>query len=130
MTHIKRTRFDQSGVMLIEALVAVLIFSIGILALIGLQAAMIASSSEAKYRSEASFIAQNRIGEIWADPANAVNYVEEDADISTMLPGATRTTAQISPGEFMVTVTWQPPSDLDGVVVRQYSAVARILGGV
>lgn len=129
MTHIKRTRFDQSGVMLIEALVAVLIFSIGILALIGLQATMIASSSEAKYRSEASFIAQNRIGEIWADPANAVNYVEEDSDISTMLPGATRTTAQISPGEYMVTVTWQPPSDLDGVVIRKYSTVARILGG-
>lgn len=129
MTHIKRTRFDQSGVMLIEALVAVLIFSIGILALIGLQAAMIASSSEAKYRSEASFIAQNRIGEIWAGQGSAVDFTEANTDISTLLPGGERTTVELMPGEFMVTVTWQPPSDLDGVVVRKYSAVARITGG-
>ena len=43
--------------MLIEALIGILIFSIGILALIGMQAAAIRNTADARYRSEASFLA-------------------------------------------------------------------------
>lgn len=56
----------QSGVMLIEALVGVLIFSIGILALIGLQAVAIREVTEAKFRSDASLIADQVAGQLAA----------------------------------------------------------------
>ena len=45
-------RKTQSGVALLEALVGILIFSIGILALMGLQAQSIRNTVEAKYRNE------------------------------------------------------------------------------
>ena len=44
----------ERGVMLIEALVAILIFSIGILAVVGMQAIAIKDVTSAKYRSEAT----------------------------------------------------------------------------
>lgn len=122
-------RPKQDGIMLIEALIAVLIFSIGILALVGIQAVMISNTSDSRYRAEANFIAQKRIAELWADPANIVNFVDSGTDVSDVLPGGARTTVQISPGEFMVTVSWQPPGDVDDPVVHQHVAVARIAGG-
>jgi len=56
----------QSGVMLIEALIALLIFSIGILGIVGLQASAVNASSDAKYRSEAALLANELIGRMWA----------------------------------------------------------------
>jgi len=68
----------QRGVMLIEALVGILIFSVGILALMGLQAVSIKNTIESKYRTEASFLASEIIGTIWVDMgtggANIDNY--------------------------------------------------------
>jgi type IV pilus assembly protein PilV len=43
----------QSGVMLIEALVGILIFMVGILAMIAMQAAAIRTAGDARYRTEA-----------------------------------------------------------------------------
>jgi len=58
-------RRAQRGVSLIEALVAILIFSIGVLALIALQATSIRQSADAKYRSEASLLASEILGQMW-----------------------------------------------------------------
>jgi type IV pilus assembly protein PilV len=99
----------QQGVLLIEALVAILIFSVGVLAIVGLQAAMIKNTADSKYRSEASYIAQARIGQMWADPTTLASYVENATDISTLLPGGQRTVQQPTPGQFTVIVTWLQP---------------------
>jgi type IV pilus assembly protein PilV len=53
---------SQHGVVILEALIALVIFSMGVLALVGLQAAMIKNAGGAKFRADASFIAQQRIG--------------------------------------------------------------------
>ena len=63
---INHSKFKQSGSMLLEALVAILIFSIGILALVGMQAAAINNVSDAKYRSTAGFLANEIVGTIWS----------------------------------------------------------------
>jgi type IV pilus assembly protein PilV len=55
----------QSGVMLIEALIAILIFSVGILGLVGLQASAVTASTDAKYRSEAALLSNEVIGKMW-----------------------------------------------------------------
>lgn len=61
----------QRGSMMLEALISILIFSIGILAIIGLQAASIKMSSDAKYRSDASFLASQLVAQMWDSVAIA-----------------------------------------------------------
>jgi type IV pilus assembly protein PilV len=100
---------DQQGVVLLESLIAILIFSMGILALVGLQAAMITNTSDARYRAEANYIAQQRLGDLWADPNNLGPYLESNTDISALLPNGTRTVTQPQTGRVMVVVTWQLP---------------------
>ena len=58
-------RRGQHGSFLIEALIGILIFSLGILALVGMQAAAISAQSDARYRTEASSHAQQMINTIW-----------------------------------------------------------------
>lgn len=125
----------QQGIVLLEALIAILIFSIGILGLVGLQAVMIKNSTDSRFRSDASVIAQQRIGLIWSDPAN-VTFLEVNTDISAVLPGGKRTTTQISAvqnpstlvwsREFLVTVNWTPPSDNAVAETHSYTMLARV----
>jgi type IV pilus assembly protein PilV len=115
----------QQGVVLLEALIAILIFSLGVLGLVGLQATMIKSTSEAKFRSEASFIAQQKIGQMWADPLALPDDLYDVVDISTLLPNGTRLVTQPVAGQFMVVVTWQQP----GEPVHNFTTIASINGG-
>lgn len=55
----------QSGVMLLEALIGILIFSLGILGMIGLQAATVSAAADAQYRSEAASLADQLIAQVW-----------------------------------------------------------------
>lgn len=115
----------QQGVVLLEALIAILIFSMGVLAIVGLQASMIKNTAESKYRADASFIAQQRIGTMWSDPGNLASYLEANTDISTLLPSGTRTVTQPVAGQFTVTITWQVP----GETQHTFTTTASIAGG-
>jgi type IV pilus assembly protein PilV len=118
-------RSTQQGVVLLEAMIAILIFSVGVLAIVGLQAAMIKNTAESKYRADASYIAQQRIGAMWADPGNLVNYLEANTDISSLLPNGRRTVTQPVVGQFLVRVTWQAPGEAPHNLVN----LANITGG-
>ena len=59
----------MQGVMLLEALIAILVFSIGILAVVGMQSVAIKAVTDAKYRSEAAFLANELLSQMWADSA-------------------------------------------------------------
>jgi len=119
----------QGGVALIEAMVAIFIFSIGVLAVIGMQAVSIRTSSDAKYRADAAYLADQLIGRMWADQANIGQYVHGAANCATggtvtantnavtwlntvasTLPGAAtdRQRVQVNPAtnEVTVTVCW------------------------
>ena len=126
MRHRQPPERLQEGVVLIEVLIAILIFSMGVLAIVGLQATMIKSTADAKYRADASYIAQARIGEMWTNPANVVSYVESNTDISTLLPSGRRTVTQVSAGQFQVTVTWQQPGETS---THNFTTTAFINGG-
>ena len=56
---------SQRGVMLIEALVGILIFSIGILAIIMMQTQAISAQSDAQYRIEAANFASQLASTLW-----------------------------------------------------------------
>lgn len=119
----------QQGVVLLEAMIAILIFSMSVLAIVGLQAAMIKNTADSKFRADASYIAQERLGQIWADPdptrPGYTTFVEANTDISSLLPGGTRTTAQ-SGVQFTVTVNWQQPGNQ---ARHNFTTTARIAGG-
>ena len=116
---------SQQGVVLLESLIAILIFSLGVLGIVGLQASMIKSTSDAKFRSEASYIAQQKIGLMWADPLAIPADLDATIDISTLLPSGTRRVTQPSAGRFQVVVTWQQP----GEPAHSFTTVASIAGG-
>jgi type IV pilus assembly protein PilV len=125
-TNCRHQNRGQGGFALLEALIAVLIFSLGILGLVGLQAATTQSTSVAKTRVEASFIASQRISDIWGDIANMASKAETDTDISGLgLPNGKRTTA-IDGNNVTVTITWKMPKE---TTVQSYNTVAVVIGG-
>lgn len=67
------TSRNQSGVMLLEALIAILIFSLGILGLISLQASTVQAGRDAQYRSQASALAGDLVGQMWASDRVGAN---------------------------------------------------------
>lgn len=64
----------QDGATLLEALISILIFSLGVIAIMGLQAASMKNTAESKYRADASFLANQIIGQMWVDRANLSQY--------------------------------------------------------
>ena len=129
-------RTAQKGVMLLEALIGILIFSIGILAMVAMQAQSIAYVSDANYRSEASFLANQILAQMWVDRANMANYAMPGgsaaalapwvAKVNFALPGtaANPPTIQVNAGEATVTIFWQPPN---ATTVHSHLAVATIV---
>jgi len=64
----------QRGVMLIEALVGIAIFSFAILGIVGLQATAIRAVRDADYRARASLFANQIVGRMWVDRFNVPTY--------------------------------------------------------
>jgi type IV pilus assembly protein PilV len=126
MIKIKPSATTQKGAILLESLIAMLIFSMGILALVGLQAAMVSNSSDAKYRSVASYLAQQKLGELWADPAHIVATSEPVA--LNELPNGQYTIGYVAnTGEVSITITWQAPGD---TAIHNVTTNARIMGAI
>jgi type IV pilus assembly protein PilV len=77
-------RKKQSGVMLLEALIAILIFSLGILGVVGMQASAIAANRDAKYRTDAGLLANELIGEMMSGDRSGAflksNFQGDDDD--------------------------------------------------
>jgi type IV pilus modification protein PilV len=72
MTTLHRS---QQGVTLIESMIAILIFSMGILALVGMYSSAVSRTADSQYRIEAANHANRILGQIWAnvDRASAAN---------------------------------------------------------
>ena len=116
-------RREAGGFVLIEALVALLIFSFGVLGVIGLQAAMTKAQTSSKYRADASFLAQHLVGSIWADRPNIAQYAtaqcssnarcnDWSAKVASLLPGGTSTvTVNAASGVVTILIRWTPPNE-------------------
>lgn len=123
----------QQGSSLIEALIALLILSIAILGIIGLQANLLRIGSQAQYRLQASLLAQNIAGMISVDGANAGCYalVAESAlpcpagsvqgveqvglwreEVLATLPNAAEPSIAVAANRTAtVTLSWKAPKD-------------------
>ncbi len=107
---------------LIECLMALLIFSIGILGLLGLEARAINFSVDAEDRNRASVLANEIASNMWIN--NTVNVSAVPA-VVTLIAGANNPahtglpngTVAINPvagttNAADIVITWKPPSDL------------------
>lgn len=134
----------QQGSVILEALIAILIFSIGILALIGMQATSISNVADAKYRTDAGFLADQMIGNMWAGrllnasgvaspnpayacnvstPCSTVTFTQAWASsVADTLPLGTGSIA-VSGTAVTVTLTWQPPKT---TTAHTHTAIAYI----
>ena len=100
LTPLKR---KLSGVMLLEALIGILIFSIGILAVVGLQAASVKNQADAKYRADASYFANQIIGQMWGDRTNLATYAHNPTPAVTVLAPPTCNPNSVPSGNANVT---------------------------
>ena len=124
-------RYKTRGIALIEALVGILIFTIGLLGVVGLQAAMMRAQGSAKSRADAAVLASELTGLMWSDYDNVVtkgliarynstpttacttqpcmNWV---AKVQSELPqgGATIAT-DATTGTTTISITWTPPHE-------------------
>ena len=126
----RRIRFQRScarGWVLLDGLIAIVIFSIGILGMVALQAVAVKLTTDAKYRTDAAMLADRAIAQMWgADPAalsanfagtngsGGKYYVQWEKTVADSLPGVTGNEPSIAiNGNNLVTVTvnWLAPND-------------------
>jgi type IV pilus assembly protein PilV len=71
-----RIRFHQRGAYLLEALIGILVFALGVLGIVGLQAASLKTTTDTTLRAEAVLAASQLLGQMWADDVTqlAINY--------------------------------------------------------
>jgi type IV pilus assembly protein PilV len=121
----------QGGFALIEALVSIAIFSFALVGLVSLQSVAVASSIDAKNRSDASYLASQIIGRVWSDrgaittynhlgtgaPCTASGAASTNpavlgwlSDVAAALPGASSSVQSLAVGAgntLTVTICWK-----------------------
>lgn len=117
-----RQALQTRGIALIEVLVALLIFMLGVLGLVGLQASMTRAQTDSKVRADATYLASELNGRMWSDLANLASYdgtgcasqarcSEWQRKVSSSLPGGTgAVTVNASSGDVAVTISWTMPN--------------------
>ncbi|TMH89363.1 MAG: type IV pilus modification protein PilV [Betaproteobacteria bacterium] len=135
----------EDGVMLLEALIAILIFSIGILAVVGLQAVSIKNVTDSKHRTEAAFLANNLLAQMWTDAGNIASYAYPGSGgvptrltgwvgrVNARLPAAavppivTITGASATGATVSIQVRWQLPEEQSqGLPPHNYTVIASV----
>jgi type IV pilus assembly protein PilV len=128
---------SQRGTTLIEGLIAAAIFAFGVLALVALQAVSISETMHAKYRTEASYLANQIISQMMTDKNNVASYADGgtspnkatwDAAIAAGLPNGAGSVLidAADPTVVTVAVSWRKPQE-DPTKPHRYETVARVV---
>lgn len=148
VSRTRHHRQHQHGAMLLEALIAILIFSIGILGVVGMQAMTVKQSTDARYRVEAALLAQQLVGKMWVANRNSATLKANFSSCTTstscpdftawygtvtqklpgvQLVGPTAPEVAISDvdGTVKITLRWRAPGD-DAAAPHSYNMLARI----
>jgi type IV pilus assembly protein PilV len=108
------------GSTLLEGLLAIVLFSMGLLAILRLLTVSTIDIGNAQYRSEASLLASDLISRIWTGDRSykGINYQDWLASVQQRLPGVTASSyvPKIVIGSdrtVTVTLSWQASGDKD-----------------
>lgn len=108
---------SQSGMLLLEALISILIFSIGLLGAVGLQAASTQNANNAEQRIIAAHLANDMVAQMWLRKTSQPSDANLSKDIAewkkavgkSALPNVTGNVT-LAAGVTTVSVTWKAPS--------------------
>lgn len=117
----------QSGFMMIEVLIAILLFSVGLLGMIALQTATVQNATNAEYRTMAATLANDIVTQMWIRKTDDPTAAGLAADITNWktkvqnsdLPNATGTVEK-SAGVTSVIITYKVPSKQDTENASRY----------
>jgi type IV pilus assembly protein PilV len=121
---------------MIEALVSMLLFSLGVLALVGLQTSMTKAQTDAKVRADAAYLASEVVGKMWSDLRNVATYNGEGCaeqarckewqdKVAALLPNGTGAVAvDSSTNDVTVTIGWESPDQSEHSFVTHTTIVA------
>lgn len=130
----------QKGAVMLEALVSILIFAFGVIALFGMQAVATRNMAQANYRATAVFLASQLVGTVQGDINHLADYNFESGtaptkvqnwldQVATLLPSGAGTVAAVEEsatapknGTLTVTVTWQAP----GQAANQHTVISYV----
>jgi type IV pilus assembly protein PilV len=139
--------------MLLEALIAILVFSLGILTVIGIQAASIKLAADAQLRTKAALLANQLVGQMWTSGADAnalatrfnspsgadyATWRDQVADVENLgLPGVSEdagtlpmvavvTTPGRDEGQVRIEIFWRTPSMEDTDDPHHYTVISQI----
>jgi len=116
-------RPGMRGVVMIEVLIALLIFMFGVLGLVGLQASVTRAQTDSKFRADASYLASELQGRLWSDLPHLSSYngsscattllcAEWQSKVSASLPqGTGSVTVNATTGDATITITWTGPDN-------------------
>jgi type IV pilus assembly protein PilV len=145
--RLQRTRVaEQRGSFMLEALIAILIVSLGVLGTVGLYARSVQHVDEAKFRGEAALLANTVIGQMWisdshflalqanfASAGGGPGYTEFATMVGQRLPnalpaptvvvtaGPTATSSEVS-----ITIFWRHPGEPATFPSHRYDVNATI----
>lgn len=108
--------------MLMEVLISLLVFSLGVLGLVKLQATMTRASTSAKARADANYLVSEILGVMRTDTAHLSSYNNSSCasyalckdwttKVATSLPNAVPTITASTPPTVTVTLTWTLPNE-------------------
>lgn len=136
----------QGGALMIEAMIGILVFTIAVLGIVGLQANLMKETQQSRFRIEAGYLVNGLVSALWGDlPANHANYdytgdcaaapapppalAQWCAAATTLLPALqvdiviAAGAPPLVPTQADITVNWQMPNDNSP---RRYQTVALI----
>ncbi|MDA0191485.1 MAG: prepilin-type cleavage/methylation domain-containing protein [Proteobacteria bacterium] len=108
----RRRARTQGGSILLEVLIAILVFSFGILGIVGLQAVSIKMTNDAKDRVDASLVANQIAATLWVvDPADLPSWNGKTDAVPGLPEGVYA--VSVDGSQVAITVNWkQPGGDL------------------
>ena len=119
----------RNGFVMIEVLIAILIFSIAVLGLVGLQISMRKAQTSAKFRADAAYLANDLVGTMWADANHLADYTgtackttssacqKWESRLATVLPGSSHevtadaTAGSATFGDVTIKISWKVPNE-------------------
>lgn len=130
----KTPQRHQQGASLIEVLVALLVFSIGVLGMVGLQARASQISSAAEDRTTAALLANDAASLMWGRMSVTLTTSEISAwrtRVQASLPPYNSTdvtgTIAVSGTTAVITITWKPVQSKSTDTAKTYSTTVVVL---
>jgi type IV pilus assembly protein PilV len=120
-----RLKQSNSGMVLLEVLISLLLFSFGVLGLVSVQVVATQNSVNSQDRAVASILANDMVSQMWIKNSSSVASITGEVNAwklrvhDSVLSNATGDVTDVG-GLATITVTWKAPSKSGADHVNQY----------